>query len=222
MEKRIRHLSISVAILIAATCVIGSAAYTAGRLSAQPSAVANIDILRVLDKIQARGEMGIELTAMAYRFEQELKSRKEQLEGRARESDAITNPAERQTLRDGLALEQLQLKEWASMKQQEADREQALRVEGLYRSIAAEAEKLATSEGYQYVLVYDGTAKFQRDRESQTPLAQQIVEQISRRRVLFAAKADDLSEKLILRMNNARATPNAPIPAATAAPTATP
>ncbi len=202
-----RHTSIFIAILIAATCVAGSAAFTAGRLSASPSAVANVDIRRILDKIQQRGEMEIELTQMANKFEIELKTRKEQIEARARESDAITDPNERQTMRDGLALEQLQLKEWASTKQVEADREQALRWEGLYRTIVAEADKLAQSEGYQYVFVYDGTAEFQRDRRSQMPLSQQVIEQISRRRVLFAAKADDLTEKLILRMNNARTTP---------------
>ena len=213
--------SLFIAILIAATCVAGSAAYTAGRLSAQPSAVANVDIRRILDKIQQRGEMEIELTQLANRFEQELKVRKEQLEARARESDAITDPAERQTLRDGLALEQLQLKEWAMTKQAEADREQALRWEGLFRSIVSESEKLAQSEGYQYVIVFDGSAEFQRDRRSQMPLAQQVVEQISRRRVLYAAKGDDLTEKLILRMNNARATPTPSaqvMPATTTAP----
>ncbi len=212
MEKRIRKTSFIVAVLIAATCVAGSAAYTVGRLSAQPSAVANVDIRRILDKIQQRGEMEIELTQMANRFELELKTRKEQIEVRARESDAITDPQERGSLRDGLALEQLELKEWATTKQMETDREQALRWEGLYRTIVSEAEKLAQFEGYQYVLVYDGTADFQRDRRNQQmSLAQQVVEQISRRRVLYAAKADDLTEKLILRMNNARATPTAAV-----------
>ena len=211
MEKRIRKTSFIVAVLIATSCVAGSAAYAVGRLSAQPSAVANVDIRRILDKIQQRGEMEIELTQMANRFELELKTRKEQIEVRARESDAVTDPQERGSLRDGLALEQLQLKEWATTKQMETDREQALRWEGLYRTIVSEADKLAQSEGYQYVLVYDGTSDFQRDRRNQVPLAQQVVEQISRRRVLYAAKADDLTEKLILRMNNARSTPTAAV-----------
>lgn len=160
---------------------------------------------------QQRGEMEIELTQMSNRFELELKTRKEQIEVRARESDAITDPQERGSLRDGLALEQLQLKEWATTKQMETDREQALRWEGLYRTIVSEADKLAQSEGYQYVLVYDGTADFQRDRRNQISLAQQVVEQISRRRVLYAAKTDDLTEKLILRMNNVRLTPTAAV-----------
>ncbi len=190
--------------------VAASSAYTAVRLAAAPSAVANVDIRRILDKIQQRGEMEIELTQMGNKFEQELKTRKEQLETRARESDAITDPIERQKLRDELALEQLQLKEWATVKQQEVDREQALRWESLYRLIVSEGDKLAQSEGYQYVLVYDGTAEFQRDRRSQASLAQQVFDQIARRRVLYASKADDLTEKLILRMNNARATPGTP------------
>ena len=206
-----KKTSFIVAVLIASTCVAGSAAFTIGRLSAQPSAVGNVDIRRILDKIQLRGEMEIELTQMSNRFEQELKTRKEQIESRAKESDAVTDPAERQSLRDGLAFEQLQLKEWATIKQMELDGEQARRWENLYRSIVGEADKLAQSEGYQYVLVYDGTSEFQRDRRSQMPLSQQVVEQISRRRVLYAAKADDLTEKLIQRMNNSRATPTAAV-----------
>lgn len=211
MEKRMKKTSFIVAVLIASTCVAGSAAFTIGRLSAQPSAVGNVDIRRIMDKIQQRGEMEIELTQMSNRFEQELKTRKEQIESRAKESDAVTDPAERQSLRDGLAFEQLQLKEWATIKQMELDGEQARRWENLYRSIVGEADKLAQSEGYQYVLVYDGTSEFQRDRRSQMPLSQQVVEQISRRRVLYAAKADDLTEKLIQRMNNSRATPTAAV-----------
>lgn len=211
MEKRMKKTSFIVAVLIASTCVAGSAAFTLGRLNAQPSAVGNVDIRRILDKIQLRGEMEIELTQMSNRFEQELKTRKEQIESRAKESDAVTDPTERQSLRDGLAFEQLQLKEWATIKQMELDGEQARRWENLYRSIVGEADKLAQSEGYQYVLVYDGTSEFQRDRRSQMPLSQQVVEQISRRRVLYAAKADDLTEKLIQRMNNSRATPTAAV-----------
>ncbi len=204
-----RHRSLFI-VLCACLSVAVGAAFTAGRLSAQPSAVANVDIRRLLDKIGQRAEMEIELTQLANRFEQEFKTRKEQLEARAKESDGITDAAERQALRDGLALEQLQLKEWATMKQQEADREQALRWESLYRAIVTEAQKLADNEGYQYVVVFDGSAEFQRDRRSQMPLGQQVVEQIARRRVLVASKPDDITEKLILRMNNARATPTAP------------
>jgi Skp family chaperone for outer membrane proteins len=204
-----RTIPHSLAIIAAALAVAGGAAFTAGRLSAQPSAVANVDIRRLLDKIGQRAEMEIELTQMANRFEQEFKTRREALEARAKESDAIANLEDRQTTRDALALEQLQLKEWATMKQQEADREQALRWENLYRSIVTEADKLAASEGYQYVIVFDGNAEFQRDRRSQATLGQQVVEQISRRRILVASKADDITEKLILRMNNVRATPTA-------------
>ncbi len=213
-----RYRSFLLVSCAAATLTV-AAAFTAGRLSAQPSAVANVDIRRLLDKIGQRAEMEIELTQLANRFEQEFKSKKDQLEARAKESDAITDQAERQKLRDGLALEQLQLKEWATMKQQEADREQALRWENLYRSIVSESQKLADNEGYQYVVVFDGNAEFQRDRRAQISLGQQVVEQISRRRILVASKTDDITEKLILRMNNARATPTAPVAAAPSTPT---
>lgn len=204
-----RRTPLLVGLALAAAVVASSTAYTVGRLTAQPSAVANIDIRKVLDKINQRAEMEIELTQMSNRFDQEFKSRKEQLEAQARESDAVTDQAARMKLRDTLALEQLKLKEWATVKQQEIDRELALRWENLYRSIASEAQKLAEGEGYQYVIVFDGSAEFQRDRRGQMSLGQQVVEQISRRRVIVASKEDDITEKLILRMNNTRATPTA-------------
>jgi hypothetical protein len=46
-------------------------------------------------------------------------------------------------------------------------------------------------------------------------MAQQVVDQIMRRRILFADKADDITDKLILRMNNARAAGVTSSPAAT-------
>ena len=44
------------------------------------------------------------------------------------------------------------------------------------------------------------------NREVKVPLAQQVLEQIGRRHMIFASPASDVSDKLIVRMNNSHAT----------------
>jgi hypothetical protein len=53
-------------------------------------------------------------------------------------------------------------------------------------------------------LVNDGVTDIQLQRDSKVPLESQAQEQIVRRRVLFAAKSIDVTDQLVVRMNNAR------------------
>ncbi|MDA0803285.1 MAG: hypothetical protein O2819_05960 [Planctomycetota bacterium] len=179
-------------------------AYAAGRASTAPSAVANLNLLLVLEQLTQRADMEVEVSAMHRKAEDEFRKRTADLESRAKAADALPDP-ERQATRDDIALGQLQLREWIAMETSSLDRENALQWQNLYRSIQLEAERLAEAEGYDYVLVYDGPAPMQVDRELRQPLGQQVMEQIMRRRVLYAAKKDDITERLVIRMNNARA-----------------
>ena len=200
-----KNVLAALAALAGATVVAGSAAWATVRLAAQPSAVASIDIIKLLDKLTERSDLDIELGQQGARAQAEIKARRERLEQRAKETEAVVDPAERRRAQDGLALEQLELREWMMIKDSELDRDAATRWRSLYRNIVAEAEKFAQGEGYQYVIVYDGPAKIDANPRSQQSMAQQVVDQIMRRRILYADKADDITDKLILRMNNARA-----------------
>ncbi len=198
-------------VLPAVLCVLGGAvvaasAFAAGRLAAAPSAVASIDIQKVLEKISARADTEVEIARMGTSLERELGDRTKDLEARLKATEAMTDPAQVQSTRDTLALENLQLREWAGLKAQELDRERALRFEALYREIRSEASKLAQVEGYDYVLVNDGIADMKRDPRLKESYFDQVQAQIARRRVLVASAKDDITEKLILRMNNNRAT----------------
>lgn len=215
-----KQLVAACVILAGVAAIAGSTAWATVRLAAQPSAVASVDIIKLLDKLTERSDLDIELGQQGTRAQAEIKARRDRLEQRAKETEAIVDQAERRRAQDGLALEQLELREWMIIKDSELDRDAATRWRSLYRNIVAEAEKFAQGEGYQYVIVYDGPAKIDANPRAQQSMAQQVVDQIMRRRILFADKADDITDKLILRMNNARAAGVTSSPAA--APAATP
>lgn len=196
--------------LPAVLCVLGgtvvaAGAFTAGRLAAAPSAVASIDIQKVLEKISARADTEVEISRLAAGFEKDISDRSKDLEARLKATESMTDPAQIQSARDALALENLQLREWTQLKGQELDRERALRFEALYREIRSEAQKLAQVEGYDYVLVNDGAADMKRDPRSKESYFEQVQQQIARRRVLVTSAKDDITDKLVLRMNNNRA-----------------
>lgn len=196
--------------LPAVLCVLGGAvvaasAFAAGRIAAAPTAVASIDIQKVLEKISARADTEVEISRLAAAMEKDVTDRGKDLEARLKATEAMTDPAQVQATRDALALENLQLREWTQLKGQELDRERALRFEALYREIRSEAQKLAQVEGYDYVLVADGGADMKRDPRSKESYFEQVQQQIARRRVLVASAKDDITDKLVLRMNNNRA-----------------
>lgn len=55
------------------------------------------------------------------------------------------------------------------------------------------------------MLVNDGAADMKRDPRSKESYFEQVQQQIARRRVLVASAKDDITDKLVLRMNNNRA-----------------
>ena len=104
------------------------------------------------------------------------------------------------------ALEKLELEQWAGLKGSELDRENSSMWQSIYRNLREESAKLAESEGYDYIIVNDGTNDIMTNREVKVPLAQQVLEQIGRRHMIFASPSTDVSDKLIVRMNNSHAT----------------
>lgn len=195
---------LSAPLLLGAALLLTGASYATARLAATPAAVANVNIHTVMEKLTQRAEMEVELASIKRKSDEELRARLEALDARSKAADELP-AAERQAARDDVALAQLQLREWAKMEKQTVELEEALQWQNLYRGIQQEAERLAEAEGYDYVFVYDGTAPIERNRASEAPLGQQVVDQIMRRRVLYAASKDDVTERLVMRMNNAYA-----------------
>jgi Skp family chaperone for outer membrane proteins len=182
----------------------GPAAPAAGPAPAPPPvAIATVDIIRLVDKLNEKSDWDVQLSALTKKIQAELDARTRSIQEQAKALEQTPDP-QKAALRDKVALEDLQLREWANYKRAEIDRERALMWQSLYRNIRSECGKLAEAEGYDLILVNDGVTDLQIQRDSQVPMEQQAQEQIMRRRMLYANKAIDVTDKLILRMNNAR------------------
>ncbi|MBL9140607.1 MAG: OmpH family outer membrane protein [Phycisphaerae bacterium] len=168
-----------------------------------PVAIATVDIIRLVDKLNEKSDWDVQLAALTKKIQTELDSRKASIETQIKAIDSAPE-AQKSALRDRVALEDLQLREWANYKRAEIDRERALMWQSIYRNIRIESAKLAEAEGYDLIIVNDGVTDLQIQRDANVPMEQQAQEQIMRRRMLYANRNIDVTDKLLLRMNNAR------------------
>ncbi len=111
MSRRRHFILLSSIIALGAACVVGSLSYAAGKIAPGPTPIASVDIQQVLDRLVERGEMEAAMQALTGRLEDEVAKRGEAFQAQAREADAVTEPVERQARRDGVAMEQLRLKQ---------------------------------------------------------------------------------------------------------------
>jgi Skp family chaperone for outer membrane proteins len=201
----------------AAGAVLATASYQAGasaRMAPAPARVATVDLVKVIERLDERSDWEVQIADIGKKVQAEFTEKRKSLEDMAKRLEGASE-AERGGLRDRLAFEQLQFEQWERIKKVEIDRERALMWQSMYRNVRSESQKLADAEGWDVVLVNDGVSEIQLQRDSKTPMEQQAQEQIVRRRILFAAKATDITDQLVVRMNNARA-------ASGASPTAAP
>ena len=121
----------------------------------------------------------------------------------------MTDAAKRSEFADEIAMKRLRLEEWARLKQGEIDRERSLMWQSMYRSIREESAKIAVSEGYQLVVVDDSQTEVRGSREVKAPLEEQVKQQIASLRILHADPSIDISDKVVVRINNLKSTRNA-------------
>jgi Skp family chaperone for outer membrane proteins len=191
----------------AAGAVLATASYQAGasaRMAPAPARVATVDLVKVIERLDERSDWEVQIADIGKKVQAEFTEKRKSLEDMAKRLEGASE-AERGGLRDRLAFEQLQFEQWERIKKVEIDRERALMWQSMYRNVRSESQKLADAEGWDVVLVNDGVSEIQLQRDSKTPMEQQAQEQIVRRRILFAAKATDITDQLVVRMNNARA-----------------
>jgi Skp family chaperone for outer membrane proteins len=223
----------AVAVAGAAGGVLATASHQAvasARMAPAPARVATVDLVKVIERLDERSDWEVQISALGKKVQEEFASRRKAIETMADELEKASE-ADRTALRDKIAFEQLRFEQWEQIKKIEIDRERALMWQSMYRNVRAESQKLAEAEGYDVVLVNDGVGEINLQRDGKAPLEAQAQEQIVRRRVLFAAKSVDVTDQLVVRMNNAHgstarpAAPGAapaPAPAAPAAPSTTP
>ena len=207
---RLSRLAAPTALAVSLVLLVHTMSVNASRpttVQADPTSVAVVEVSRVLDQIDEKSEWEIRIDALKSAIQQEGVSRQQAMERRLAESESATSPEQRQDIRDEVALMQLRLEQWANMKAVEVDREQALMWRSIYRNLRREAERVAEAEGYALVLVDDSGGEIRTQSGTQVPLQTQVLQQITSRRILFAANMTDISDQIIVRMNNAVVAP---------------
>ncbi len=208
-------------VAVAAAVALAAASLGTARSVAPPQGTrtASINLKRVMDKLQERQEFEMQLNAKVRQFEAERSARLKKLEAAAKEVTAMPEGADRQARAEALELEKMEAEQWAMSVGSALDYESALMVRSIYRNMRSEAAKLAENEGYDYVVVDDGTEEITVSRDAKVSQMQQAMASLMSRRTLYASPANDLTDKLIVRMNNARAAADE-APAAPPAPAA--
>ncbi|MBC02527.1 MAG: hypothetical protein CMJ34_04375 [Phycisphaerae bacterium] len=173
------------------------------RVIADPTPVALVNVARIFDQIGERSEWDIRIEALKSSIRETATSRQATMQRRLAESEQATSPEERQKIRDEVALMQIRFEEWARVKNAEVDREESLKWRSIYRNLQREAARVAENEGYAMVMVDDTVGDITTTPGTQVPLQQQVLEQITNRRLLYATKTVDISDQVIVRMNNA-------------------
>jgi Skp family chaperone for outer membrane proteins len=192
---------------------VAAAAFLAGSAEARrnpamfapPTAVGVVDMATVFDKLEESAEWDVKIKALEARAAEDMSKRRAELDALAKELEAMSDGPEKEAKLDTLRLKRLQIEQWAGFKELEVDRESSLKWQAVYRSVREGAKKLAEEEKYDLIVVDDSRVEIRTQRAQNAPgLTQQAQAQIAQLRVLYAGRTVDVTEKLIVQINNAR------------------
>ena len=175
--------------------------------TAWPTRVATVDVLTLAGKVDERAEWDMRIAALQASINEEAQTRQAALERRLQESEATEDEEVRQTIRDEVALMQLQYQQWIRVKALELNREQELKWKSIYRNLSREANRIAEAKGYELVLMNGIDTNITIDPNLQIPPDQQALAQILNRRILHSSDFIDITDEVIVRMNNATPQP---------------
>jgi Skp family chaperone for outer membrane proteins len=180
----------------------------ARRSPAVPSAPAPIGVVNlatVFDKLDASAEWDLRIKTLESRATEEAAKRRSDLEATGKALEALGEGPEKERKLDEYRLQQIQNEQWAGFKEIEVDRELSLKWKSIYGSVREGAKRLAQSENLALVIVDDSGVEIRTQRTQNGPKqAAQAQAQIMQLRVLYADRTVDVTEKLIVQLNNAR------------------
>ncbi|MFM7134754.1 MAG: GvpL/GvpF family gas vesicle protein [Planctomycetota bacterium] len=193
----------------AGLAALGLLAAPAGALKltaplAAPSSIGTVDLATVFDRLADSAEWDVRIRALESSFTEELRAKNAELEKLRAEIEAMPEGADRAARADAGRLRKLQFEEWAALKQTEIDREKSLKWQAVYRAVREGAKRLAETEKIDLVVVDDSRTEIRSKRSAEVSLEAQVQGQISQLRILHAAKTVDVTEKLIVLINNSR------------------
>lgn len=205
-------------LLVATAAGIAGAALLAPRaealrpafLFAPPTAIGVVNMPTLFDRLDEAAEWDVKIKNLEAKFSEELVARRSELEKLAKELEPLPEGEDRERRLDALRLKRLQAEQWSVMKDLELDRERSLKWQSVYRAVREGAAKLAEAEKFDLIMVDDSRIEISTQRAKDAPpLETQAKSQISALRILHAAKTIDVTEKLIVQINNSRGSASA-------------
>jgi Skp family chaperone for outer membrane proteins len=204
MNRITRRSNVPLLILIVAFAALAGYQALAQRGAAlSPAIIATVRIEPLFDGLQQRAEVKTEISALEDHLAGEQARRQEGITAKELALQDVVSAARREEMSDGIALERLKLKFWIQEARMELEVEKALRLQELYQAVKQAIADLAEAEGYDLVVLNDASDELPFDRDSRLPAQLQILQQITNRKLLYLNPATDVTEDLIVRMNNA-------------------
>ena len=177
---------------------------------APPTSIGVVNMAAVFDRLNEAAEWDVKIKNLEAKIGEELRARRAELEAGAKQVEAMPDGPEKELKLDGLRLKKLQAEQWGVMKELELDREKGLKWQSVYRAVREGAARLSEAEKFYLIMVDDSKIEITTQRgKDQPPLETQAKSQISALRILHSAKTIDVTEKLIVQINNSRGSASA-------------
>ena len=208
-------LTPTAALLLVAICLYVGYQAAGTRMQATPTRGAVVQLVKVMDSIQERAVIDTQLERMTAGLEAEkqghidainaLNEKMKAMVGddvaKARALAAAQDPAF-MTLMDEIDSAKLKYAAWGNASAELVDLEKSLVVQKLYRSVKDAIAALAEAEGYDFVLIDDSQGELRVNPDVQMSREAQVLQQMSVRKLLYTTPLIDITDDLIVRMNN--------------------
>ncbi|MGI9014144.1 MAG: OmpH family outer membrane protein [Phycisphaerales bacterium] len=180
-----------------AALLVRTAALGNERTMAEPIRAAVIDLEMVFAQLESLAseqsrlnELGATIQTEGDRRSAALKAKASDLDVLAPKSDAFMRAQEE------LLTASIEYETWIKVKQRLVDREKALVLEKIYNDIKIAIREISESDGYDIVFMNDSAKDLISGPE------EQVQQQISARRIMYARPSIDISSQVIQRLNN--------------------
>ncbi|MCH8316182.1 MAG: OmpH family outer membrane protein [Planctomycetes bacterium] len=196
-------MNLPIFVIVILLAVVAGYEVFAGRAAAPgPTVVAVVRIEPLFDGLKQRAEAAAGVDQLLGEIETEALARQEAIEALKEEHRNTVDAVDREALADEIALETLKNDSWLQTAKREHELDKAVRLQDLYKKVFDAIQTLALTEGYDIVIVDDSGDALPFDRSSRVVPQVQVLQQLARRKVLFVNSTLDITEDLIMRMNN--------------------
>ncbi len=201
MRQTIQLPVVVIALVLGA--IGGHQALALRSISSRPPNMAAVRMESLFDGLNERAAAKAEIGALEADIRAQAASREAQIKGMQEQLKDIIDDARREPLTDEIALKKLNLKFWLEQALAELEVEKALRLRLLYINIKKAIKDLAEAEEYDMIVLDDSIEEPTFDRDSRIPAQAQVQQQIITSKILYLQSSFDITDDLIMRMNNA-------------------